>query len=92
MVTSGLPAIHPGVVPRVILEELRLSRAKLARSIGVSAMPISHVINGARPVTAELAPLMGKSLGQSPQYWLRLQAAYDLKLAGKSIRSQLPTA
>jgi addiction module HigA family antidote len=52
-------------------------------------MRISHVINGARPVTAELALLFSKALGQSPQYWLNLQATYDLKVAEKQIGTRL---
>jgi addiction module HigA family antidote len=52
-------------------------------------MRISHVINGSRPVTAELALLFSKALGQSPQYWLNLQATYDLKVAEKQIGSRL---
>jgi addiction module HigA family antidote len=48
-------------------------------------MRISHVVKGARPVTAELALLLGKALGQSPEYWLNLQAAYDLAKARKTI-------
>lgn len=89
MIKSGLPAIHPGEFLREALEELQVSQAQFARAIGVSAMRISHVVNGSRPVTAELALLFGKSLGQSPQYWLNLQADYDLKLAEKAIRVQL---
>jgi len=52
-------------------------------------MRISHVINGSRPVTAELALLFSKALGQSPQYWLNLQATYDLKVAEKQIGMRL---
>jgi len=51
------------------------------RAIGVSPMRISHVVNGSRPVTAELALLLGRAFGQTPQYWLNLQADFDLKLA-----------
>jgi antitoxin HigA-1 len=40
-------------------------------------------------VTAELALLFGKVLGQSPEYWLNLQAAYDLKSAEKALEPQL---
>lgn len=54
-------------------------------------MRVSHVINGARPVTAELALLFGRALGQSPQYWLNLQADYDLKMAETAIGQQLLT-
>jgi addiction module HigA family antidote len=89
MIKSGLPPVHPGAFLREILEERSVSQAHFARVVGVAPMRISHVINGARPVTAELALLFSKALGQSAQYWLNLQAAYDLKVAEKQIRSRL---
>ena len=78
-IKSGLAPIHPGVFLGEALEELGTSQADFARAIGVSPMRVSHVISGTRPVTAELALLFGRAFGQSPQYWLNLQAAYDLK-------------
>lgn len=89
MTKSGLPPIHPGEFLREILEERHLSQAHFARVIGVAPMRISHVVKGARPVTAELALLFGRVFGQSPQYWLNLQASYDLKLAERAIANQL---
>jgi len=64
-------------------------QSEFARVIGVSPMWISHVVNGTRPVTAELALLIGGAFGQTPQYWLDLQAAYDLKIAEQEIRGRL---
>jgi addiction module HigA family antidote len=81
--------IHPGKFLHETLEELNLSQAQFARAIGVSSMRVSHVVNGTRPVTAELALLFGRAFGQSPQYWLNLQAAYDLKTAEAGMRKQL---
>jgi addiction module HigA family antidote len=52
-------------------------------------MRISHMVNGTRPVTAELAQLFGREFKQSPQYWLNLQSAYDLKTAQRAISAQL---
>ncbi len=89
MVNRGLPPIHPGEFLREALEDLRLSQAEFARAIGVSPMRVSHVIRGARPVTAELALLFGRALGQSPEYWLNLQATYDLQTAEQSIGERL---
>jgi antitoxin HigA-1 len=91
MIKSGLPPIHPGEFLAETLEELGISQAQFARAIGVSPMRISHVINGTRPVTAELALLFGRALDQSPQYWLNLQADYDLKATEVTIRKQLQT-
>ena len=86
---NGLPAIHPGKFLSEILEEREISQAQFARAIGVAPMRISHVVKGSRPVTAELALLFGKAFGQSPQYWLNLQATYDLKLAERAIGGRL---
>jgi antitoxin HigA-1 len=83
--------IHPGEFLAETLHELGISQAQFARAIGVSPMRVSHVVNGTRPVTAELALLFGRALGQSPQYWLNLQAAYDLKTAEVGISKQLMT-
>ena len=85
MAKKGLPAIHPGEYLSETLGELNISQAEFARAIGVSPMRISHVIKGTRPVTAELALLFGRAFDQSPQYWLNLQATYDLKTAEASM-------
>lgn len=96
MPKNGLPPIHPGEFLREALDELGISQARFATAVGVSPMRISHVIKGARPVTAELALLFGRAFGQTPQYWLNLQAAFDLKTAekviGKRLRSVLELA
>ena len=84
MTKSGLPPIHPGEFLAEILDELGVSQAEFARTIGESSMRVSHVIRGTRPVTAELALLFGKALGQSPEYWLNLQSTYDLETARKT--------
>ena len=84
MTKQEFPAIHPGEFLNETLGELKISQAEFARAIGVSPMRISHVIKGTRPITAELALLIGRAFGQSPQYWLNLQTAYDLKIAESS--------
>src|SRR5438445_12663656 len=83
-IKNGLPAIHPGKFLREALGELNISQAEFARVIGVSPMRISHVIKGTRPITAELALLFGRAFDQSPQYWLNLQAEYDLNTLQKT--------
>ena len=89
MVKSGLPAIHPGDFLDEILGDMRISQAEFARAIGVSPMRISHVLKGARPVTAELALLFSRAFDQSPQYWLNLQASFDLKTAEVAMGKRL---
>ena len=91
MTENSLPPIHPGAFLREILEELDISQAQFARTIDVSPMRVSHIINGGRPVTAELALLFGQAFGQSPQYWLNLQTTYDLKTAQAILGKHLDT-
>ena len=86
---NNLPPVHPGEFLKETIDELGISQAEFARSTGVSAMRISHVVKGQRPVTAEMALLFGKAFGQTPQYWINLQTTYDLKVAEKVIRKRL---
>ena len=66
-----------------------MSQAEFSRAIGVSPMRVSHVIKGSRPVTAELALLLGRAFDQTTQYWLNLQADYDIKTAQISMGARL---
>jgi len=89
MIKNGLPSIHPGEYLAEALGELGMSQAEFSRAISVSPMRVSHVIKGSRPVTAELALLFGRAFDQTPQYWLNLQADYDLKTAEASMGARL---
>ena len=89
MIKNGLPAIHPGDYLAEMLDELNITQALFARTIGVSPMRVSHVVKGNRPVTAELALLFAKAFEQTPQYWLNLQTGYDLKTTEKNISKRL---
>ena len=86
---NGLPAIHPGDFLREALDEWGLTQAAFASALGISPMRVSHLLKGDRPVTAELALRLGRALGQSPQYWLNLQATYDLKTVQAAMQDSL---
>lgn len=89
MIKNGLPPIHPGEFLRETLDEFGLTQVAFATAIGVSPMRISHVLKGSRPVTAELALRFGRAFGQSAQYWLNLQTAYDLKTTEAALQDAL---
>lgn len=88
---NGLPAIHPGEFLRETLEDMAMTQAAFAEAIGVSPMRVSYLLRGERPVTAEMALRLGRALRQTPQYWLNLQTAYDLKLAQIELKDSLLT-
>lgn len=80
---NGLPAIHPGAFIEEIIEDLGISQAQFAKALNVSPMQVSHIVNGSRSITADMALRLGKALQQSPRYWLNLQADFDIKHAEK---------
>lgn len=87
-------AIHPGEVLADELEEIGVSPTELARQLAVPANRISQIIKGKRAITGDTALRLGHWLGVSPQFWLNLQSAYDLRIAesqsGAEVR-KLPT-
>lgn len=87
-------AIHPGEILADELEEIGVSPTELARQLAVPANRISQIVQGKRAVTGDTALRLGHWFGMSPQFWLNLQAAYDVrvaeKLSGAEIR-KLPT-
>jgi addiction module HigA family antidote len=73
--------VHPGIILAEIIGELNISQARLAHDIGLSPMRISHIIHGTRPVTGEIALLLGRYFEQTPQFLLNLQSNYDMQTA-----------
>lgn len=73
---------HPG---EVLLEEflipLELSQVVFAGHISVPVQRVNEIVRGKRGVTPETAWLFAQALGTSPEFWLNLQANYDLALA-----------
>ena len=63
------------------LKEMGITQHKLAVSIGVPPRRINEIVHGKRAVTADTALRLGKYFGMSPQFWLGLQAQYDLDVA-----------
>ena len=90
----GRLAIHPGEHLAELLEDMEISVAELARKLNVSTSRIASIQNEKRAITADTALRLGHYFGTSAQFWLNLQALFDLRLAeekaGKAI-GKLPT-
>jgi len=81
--------VHPGAYLKELLGEFEISQYRLARDLGVPPMRISHIVNGKRPVTAELALRLGRYFGQTPRYWLNLQSRYEMDIAEDFLSEQV---
>lgn len=78
-----LPRNRPPTLPgEMLLEEyLRprgITQVELAASMGVPIQRVNTIINGKRGITAETAILLSEALNTSPEFWMGLQANYDL--------------
>lgn len=87
-------AVHPGEVLKGELEELGITPTEFARQIAVPPNRVGQIIAGKRSVTGDTALRFGHWFGADPQFWLNLQAQFDLvqadKETGAAIR-HLPT-
>ena len=86
--------IHPGeILKEEFLEELDLSAYALAKALKVPVNRITGIVNGERAITADTALRLSRYFGNSPEFWLNLQARYDLELArrlsGDRIRKEV---
>jgi len=85
-----LHPVHPGeVLLEEFLKPMDLSQNRLAIEIGVDARRINEIVLGARSITADTALRLARYFGTSPQFWLGLQAEYDLDVAMDRLGSRL---
>lgn len=74
--------IHPGEILREeFLVPLHLSAHALALALKVPSQRINEIVRERRPIGAETALRLARHLGTTAEFWLNLQAAYDLKVA-----------
>jgi addiction module HigA family antidote len=52
-------------------------------------MRINYVINGKRPVNAELALRLGRYFCQEPRYWMNLQSRYDMDITEDALSDKV---
>ena len=82
MTEEKLQPIHPGeVLLEEFLKPMDLSQSRLALDIGVHPRRINEIVLGKRSVTADTALRLARYFSNSPQFWLGLQAEYDLDVA-----------
>ena len=79
-----MPPITPGDILRTeFLGPLGLSARALARDLDEPPNRITEIVNGARAITAASAILFGERFGTTAEFWMNLQTAHDLAVAGK---------
>jgi addiction module HigA family antidote len=73
------PERHPGeYLERRFLEPLGLSASRLSREIGIPRSRVSEILSGRRGITADTAIRLGRFFHMEPEFWMSLQATWDL--------------
>lgn len=73
------PAIPPGeMLLEEFLKPLGIGQVEAARRLGISLNRLNEIVLGKRGITADTALRLGRLLKTSPQFWMRLQADWDL--------------
>ena len=64
-----------------------LSQNAIARDMGVPPRRINEIVLGKRGISADTAIRLARRFKTSEQFWMSLQAEYDLEEARKSLRA-----
>jgi antitoxin HigA-1 len=84
---NGLPPVHPGEILREdILPEVGLSITATAKALGVSRQMIHDIVAERKPLSAAMCLKISRLLGSTPEFWMRMQADYDLKKAAQNTK------
>ncbi|MEW6351337.1 MAG: HigA family addiction module antitoxin [Thermodesulfobacteriota bacterium] len=77
-----IPPVHPGeTLMEDLMKPLGLSRKRLAQALGVDGRRINEIVSGRRSITGDTALRLARYFGTSPEFWMNLQARYDLETA-----------
>jgi antitoxin HigA-1 len=77
---NRLPPVHPGeIIKEDILPSVGLTVTAAAKALGVSRQMLHDILAQRKPLSAVMCLRVARLFGGSPEVWMRLQAAYDLK-------------
>ena len=79
--SKSMPPVHPGETLREdFLRPLGLTANRLALELLVPVTRVNDIVRGKRSITADTALRLARFFGTTPQFWMNLQANYDLEL------------
>lgn len=87
--TNKMRAIHPGEILKGEMDELKLSANAFAKALDVPTNRITSILKEQRGITADTALRLAQFFGSSPDFWMSLQASYDVKLARASTGKEI---
>ncbi|QEM66898.1 HigA family addiction module antidote protein [Geobacter sp. FeAm09] len=86
---NAMRPIHPGEILKDELAEIDMTANAFAHALHVPANRITAILNGTRSITADTALRISRYFGTTPEFWLNLQTAYDLKVARQTVGDKI---
>ncbi len=86
---NEMRAIHPGEILQGELAELQVSANAFAKALGVPTNRITAILKKRRAVTADTALRLARFFGTTADFWMSLQASYDVKRARKQVGAEI---
>ena len=87
---KALRPVHPAEILREdLIPALGRSKTEIARLLGISRQTLYDLLAERQPITVPMALRIGKLTGTTPESWLRMQTAYDLKLAEAAMADEV---
>lgn len=84
-ITTNSYVSTPGeILLEEFLKPMGISQYKLAQTIKKPQSAVSEIIHGKRAISTEMAWLLSKALGTSPEFWLNLEMTYQIKTFDES--------
>ena len=85
-----LRPVHPGeILMQDLMKPLGISINRLGRDLRVPVTRVSEIVNGRRAITADTALRLARYFGTTPQFWMNLQAGYDLEITIRAAGGQI---
>lgn len=82
--------IHPGdVLLEDFMKPLGLTRYALAKALGVTQVRIGEIVQGKRAISPDTALRLARYFGTSAEFWVNMQAAYDLEVAKGAVGAEI---
>lgn len=85
-----IPPVHPG---EVLLEEFlkpwKISQNNLAQHMGITTTRLNDIVRGRRGISGDTALRLARATNTTPEFWLNLQALYDLESAKDALGDRL---
>lgn len=89
MAANEFAPVSPGeMLKEEFLAAYGLSQSQLAKAIRISPNRIAEIVNNRRRISADTALRLSLYFGNSPEFWMSLQAHYDLKIAKRNLRPE----